>query len=322
MGNDRQRFSGVVVPIVNPCKEDDRPDWEALERNAQRLLTPQIQGFYINGGTGDAASLTRQERLDIAAYMVKAAKSAGKLAIVHVGQTTLREAVLLAEQAMTLGADAVASIPPRKGWPQVAAYYRTLAATGAPTFVYDIPGMTGMTPGMPELRTLLEIPGVVGLKLSDWNVFLACCIRREFPDTIIYSGFDEMLVPGLLYGADGCIGTWINLLPKTYAAIYRRVCAGRINEILPLMRRFTTFLAVCNVRPPLNTFESLMLAKGYAARCFRNPSAWDPNEIDSRTTDLLCRTVDELEADAGRLMENKERPAAQSQRQENAAATF
>ena len=35
-----------------------------------------------------------------------------------------------------------------------------------------LPGVTGMTAGMPELRMLLDIPGVVGIKMSDWNIFL------------------------------------------------------------------------------------------------------------------------------------------------------
>lgn len=90
--------------------------------------------------------------------------------------------------------------------------------------VYYIPGVTGMTAGMPELRMLLDIPGVVGIKMSDWNIFLLRSVVLEYPEKVVYSGFDEMLVPGLLYGADGCIAPGRICCP-IYMQRYTRACA-------------------------------------------------------------------------------------------------
>ena len=216
--------------------------------------------------------------------------AAGKLAIVHVGQTNQRQAVELARQAAALGAHAVASIPPKKPWPQIVEYYKALAAAGAPVIVYYIPGVTGMTAGMPELRMLLDIPGVAGIKMSDWNIFLLRSVVLEYPEKVVYSGFDEMLVPGLLYGADGCIGTWANLLPDLYAKVYARVRAGGADAVKPVMDEFTAFLAVGWNYGIIDTFEELMRARGYAGRCFRRPSAWEPGKVEPAVlADLLAR---------------------------------
>ena len=62
MAFDKTRFGGVVAPIVNPCGEDDSLDRGALEANLTRLLATDVAGLYINGGTGDAANLTQDER--------------------------------------------------------------------------------------------------------------------------------------------------------------------------------------------------------------------------------------------------------------------
>ena len=96
MAFDKTRFGGVVAPIVNPCGEDDSLDRGALEANLTRLLATDVAGLYINGGTGDAANLTQDERLETAAFLVPRLLAAGKLAIVHVGQTNQRQAVELA----------------------------------------------------------------------------------------------------------------------------------------------------------------------------------------------------------------------------------
>lgn len=156
--------------------------------------------------------------------------------------------------------------------------------------VYYIPGVTGMTAGMPELRMLLDIPGVVGIKMSDWNIFLLRSVVLEYPEKVVYSGFDEMLVPGLLYGADGCIGTWANLLPDLYAKVYARVRAGGTDAVKPVMDEFTAFLAVGWNYGIIDTFEELMRARGYAGRCFRRPSAWEPGKVEPAVlADLLAR---------------------------------
>lgn len=287
---DKSKFMGVIAPMVNPCNEDDSLNWEELRKNLDRLLATGVTGLYINGGTGDAANLTQQERLEIAACLVPALHAAGKTAIVHVGQTSQRLAVELARQAVQLGAEAVASIPPKKPWPQIVEYYKALAATGANVIVYYIPGVTGMTASMNELGMMLDIPGVVGIKMSDYNIFLLRSVMIRYPDKVVYTGLDEMLIPGLYYGADGSIGTWGNLLPRMYVKVYDKVRIGKVDELKPLMEEFTAFLAIGWSYGIIDTFEELMRAKGYANRCFRHPSSWNPGKVPQDVLrDLLSR---------------------------------
>ena len=71
---------------------------------------------------------------------------------------------------------------------------KALAAAGAPVIVYYIPGVTGMTAGMPELRMLLDIPGVVGIKMSDWNIFLLRSVVLEYPEKVAAIRSEEYYV--------------------------------------------------------------------------------------------------------------------------------
>lgn len=72
---------------------------------------------------------------------------------------------------------------------------------------------------------------MAGIKVSDWNIFLIRRIKADYPEKIVYTGLDEMVVPGLLYGADGSIGTWINLLPEFYCKLWTLAQAGRCTEL-------------------------------------------------------------------------------------------
>ncbi len=299
---DKSIFSGIIVPIVSPCLEDDSLDYNALLENFNRLIKSPIQGMYLCGGTGDAGKLRIDERKQIAESIIPRLRSLGKCSIVHVGQTTQRDAVALALHAKELGADAVSSIPPRAGWNEIISYYKALTATKIPVIVYYIPGLTGVTAGIKELRSLLDLDGVIGIKVSDWNLFLLHNLVREYPDKIVYSGLDEMLPLGLLYGADGSIGTWQNLLPDMYAAVYKAIREGRYPEIIPLQEAFTDFLAIGWNYGILDTFEELMRARGYASRCFRHPSTWNPGKVEEASLNKLLLMLSELEKMAASLL--------------------
>lgn len=197
-----------MAPIVNPCGEDDSLDRGALEANLTRLLATDVAGLYINGGTGDAANLTPGRAAGNGGASGAAPACRGQAGHCACRPDKPAQAVELARQAAALGAHAVASIPPKKPWPQIVEYYKALGRRwcAGDRVLYSRRHRHGRA-GMPELRMLLDIPGVAGIKMSDWNIFLLRSVVLEYPEKVVYSGFDEMLVPGLLYGADGCIGT-------------------------------------------------------------------------------------------------------------------
>ena len=156
---DFTALRGIVCPVVSPCTSNEGVDYDSLQENLARLLRAPITGFYVCGGTGDGSRLTFAERCRTAELTIAQTKTAGRRTIVHVGQTLQRHALELAEHAMTLGADAVASVPPQGGWSETVAYYTALAAQ-APVFIYYIPGLTHVSADYDQLRQLLDLPGV------------------------------------------------------------------------------------------------------------------------------------------------------------------
>ena len=180
---DFTALRGIVCPVVSPCTSNEGVDYDSLQENLARLLRAPITGFYVCGGTGDGSRLTFAERCRTAELTIAQTRAAGRRTIVHVGQTLQRHALELAEHAMTLGADAVASVPPQGGWSETVAYYTALAAQ-APVFIYYIPGLTHVSADYDQLRQLLDLPGVAGIKVSDWNIFLIRRIKADYPEKI------------------------------------------------------------------------------------------------------------------------------------------
>ena len=101
---------------------------------------------------------------------------------------------------------------------------------------------------------------------------------------------------GLLYGADGSIGTWINLLPEFYCKLWTLAQAGRCTELNRLQTAYTEFLRKGWQFGILNAFQELMRSLGYAEKCFRAPAVWQPGSMPEPLLQELLADLDGLNA--------------------------
>lgn len=271
----KSNFGGIVPAIASPCDENDVFLPETFAALAERLYQEGVHGLYVCGITGDGYKMRLAERKQAAEIAVKASAEYDGKTIVHVGsQSNSRDAIELAQHAAKAGAEAVASIPPAFcSQEKLVEYYADIAkASELPLFVYHIPMLTGRNTSVDEMVELLDIPGVVGLKFSDWNLFFMKQLLLARPDIVVFNGLDEILTAGLLYGAHGGIGMWYNLFPKLDLGIYQAVSDGHVARAMELQGRLLAFcdlaLKTTGFHP---VFEHLMRERGIGPRCFRRP---------------------------------------------------
>ena len=267
------KFEGILPAIASPCDEGERFLEEPFAALAERLYRAGVHGLYVCGGTGDGYRMRLDERKRAAEIASEISAEFGGLAIIHVGALNTRDAAELAEHAAQVGASAVASLPPvNASQPQLVQYYAELArAAQLPLFVYHIPAVTHLTPTVDEMVELLDIDGVAGMKCTDWNLFFMKQVLRARPDAVVFSGYDELLCPGLLYGAHGGVGTWYNVFPKLFLGIFEGVRSGDVARAMELQEASLAFSDVAWQGGVFQAFEAVMRERGLAPRCFRRP---------------------------------------------------
>jgi len=272
---------GILPAVASPCDEKDVFLDEQFASLITALYRDGVNGVYVCGGTGDGYKMRLEERKRAAEIAVEISREFEGTVIVHVGTLSSRDTIELAAHAAEIGATAVSSMPPANSdHSQLVSYYSDIArAARIPVLVYHFPGLTHRTPTVDEMIELLEIDGVVGLKLSDWNLFFMKRLLLARPDTIVFSGKDEFLCPALLYGAHGGIGTWYNLFPKPYVGIYHAVRQWHIGQAMELQNRLLSFCDFALRYGLAPVFELLMRRRGFGPNCFRRPRV----VLDSKT---------------------------------------
>lgn len=219
-------FGGILPAAVTPVDETGVFREDVLARLLARLYAAGVDGVYVCGTTGEGMLQSAAQRRSVAAAAVAHSPS-GKQVIVHVGAPSTAEAVELARHAGRAGASAVSSLPPAGGYSfrEIRGYYARVAeAAEVPLFLYYYPLPGAPTLELDQLLELCALPGVGGIKLTDFDLYRLWALKRE--GVVVFNGRDEVLVAGLLMGADGGIGTFYNLMPEVVVRLHAAARAG------------------------------------------------------------------------------------------------
>lgn len=264
------RVEGLYVPLLTPMTGSGALDLPAVPAHVERLLDSGVDGLVALGTTGEFADLTREERAALAAAVVDAA--AGRVPVlVGVGGIGTTEACEHARAAATAGASGVLALPPlywKLGDDGLVAHFgRVAAATDLPLLLYDFPALSGtpLTPALVE-RVAREVPRVSGIKLSGPELRVAhgilARVKPDRPDFAVMMGGPDLLLPGMLAGADGTVAAIANVAPRLVADEIAAVRAGDLATARAHHRTLITLLAI----PALSSPPVLAL-KAAAAVC-------------------------------------------------------
>ncbi len=220
------QLHGILPALVTPFDSDGGLDTGAMEKLLVRIYDSGAHGVYVCGQTGEGLVTPAAVRRQACEVALRNAP-AGAQTVIHVGAAGTAESVTLARHAAKAGATAISSLPPAGAYSfeEIHGYYSDLAAaTDAPLLVYFFPELSPSIRTLDQILALCRIPGVVGLKFTDFDLYRLGEIRRE--GHVLFNGRDEVLAAGLYMGANGGIGSFYNLIPRTFVAIHAAAVRG------------------------------------------------------------------------------------------------
>lgn len=255
----KAEIGGILPAAVTPFDGEGRFDEPAFVRLLEYLYGAGVDGLYVCGQTGEGLQQSPEQRKRVAGVACRMTP-AGKQVIVHVGAATTGTAIDLARHAERAGATAISSLPPigAYSFDEVLAYYRELAAaTGLPFLVYYYPAGSAVIGSLDQFRRICDLPNVIGLKFTDMDLFKLSRLKQC--GYTIFNGYDEILVAGLLMGADGGIGSFYNVLPHHFVELHRAAKRGDWTVARALQDTINEVIAA-GLRYPVHSSVKAMLA--------------------------------------------------------------
>ena len=249
----QNRFRGLVSAPFTPLKPDRSINLDEIPAYARLLRANGVGAAFVCGTTGEALSLTLEERLAVAEKWVQSA--AGLPVIVHVGHTCLADARRLTAHAAQIGAAAVSALAPCFFKPRHVGElvdWCEAVASAAPTlpfYFYNIPSMTGVSLLVAEFlaQAADRIPNLTGVKYThdDFPDFTACVQAAGGRFDILF-GRDELLLEGWKSGARGAVGSTYNYAAPLYLRLLAAHQQGNEATARSLQDTAIQMIAICN----------------------------------------------------------------------------
>ncbi|MCD8046046.1 MAG: 4-hydroxy-tetrahydrodipicolinate synthase [Clostridiales bacterium] len=212
-------FRGAGVAIVTPMKDNYEVDYEALEENINYQIDNGTDCIIITGTTGESATLTEQEHVDVIRAAVEFTKHRIPV-IAGTGSNCTRTAIELSKAADDIGVDGVLVVTPyynKATQGGLAAHYTAVAnAVKVPVIIYNVPSRTGCNILPATVAKLTkEVPNIVGIKDATGNLAQAAQMMHLCDGNLeLYSGEDGQVLPLLAIGGIGVISVLSNVAPR------------------------------------------------------------------------------------------------------------
>lgn len=263
-------MNGLIAATYAPMHEDTSLNVDVIPKYAEFLIKNGVKGAFINGSTGDFASLSVTERKQVTSAWSEH-RSADLFVIDQVGHTSLKEAKDLAQHAADK-MDGIAALAPfyfrLSNIDKLVEYCKEIAACAPniPFFYYHIPVLTGANFNMIDFLELAtpQIPNLAGIKFTNNNL-IDYKYARDFNkgSANILFGFDEIFLASLPFGAKGWVGSTYNHLAPLYLSIVEAFNNNDQKLAAELQEKSMKFVDILNAKGGFNgAAKSFMKALG------------------------------------------------------------
>ena len=257
--------------MVTPFDQRGEVDLGAAEALVERFIEAGVDGISPLGSTGEASHLASEERKRFIEEVTRIVGGRVPL-VVGVGAAGTREAIELARHAEGVGVDAVLIVSPFYWKVGEEALFRHFAAVAEsvdiPVLVYNLPMLTGidLSPSL-ITRIAAECPNVTGLKdtVTEYRHTVGVLreVKRVRADFSVLSGWEDLILPCLLAGADGSICAFANVAPELFVDLVHSARASDLERAAELHRRVLSLVTLGGYSdPPISAIKLAMTKLG------------------------------------------------------------
>jgi len=240
-------FGGVYPAMCTPFDDDGSIDFDRLRDHARRLERGGVDGVVPVGSTGESATMSHDEHIEVVEAVVDAVENVPVIA--GSGSNNTQEALSLSRRSAEAGADALLLISPYYNKPEqrgLIEHFGTVAdAVDLPQIVYNVPSRTGRNIEPETAATLAEHENIKGYKAASGDIGqISEIVEHTREETFdVLSGDDGLTLPIISAGGTGCISVAANVEPGRVGAMIDAALDGdyaearrRHHELGPLFR--------------------------------------------------------------------------------------
>ena len=243
------RVGQVYTAMITPMKKDGSVDYKQAVKLAETLVSNGSDGLVICGTTGESATLTFEEKVQLFTEIVNDLGGSTEV-IAGTGSNDTAASIALTKAAEKAGVDGIMLVTPYYNKPSQEGLYQHFKAiaenSSLPVMLYNVPGRTNTNLLPDTVARLAEIPNIVAIKEASGNLEQVSLLRSITPDDfLIYSGDDSLTLPILSVGGCGVVSVASHLGGRRIKAMVEAFLAGRVQEATSIHLELLPIFKMC-----------------------------------------------------------------------------
>jgi len=248
------KWEGVMPAITTQFDVHGNLDLTAFKNNLAHQIQAGVHGIILGGTLGEASTLTPEEKQQLLTTTLEEVKGTIPV-IMNIAEQSTAEAVRLAKQATSEGADGLMLLPPMRYKAtddETVAYFSAVAsATPLPIMIYNNPVDYKIEVTLEMFAALEQHKNITAVKESTRDVTNVTRMINRFGDRFqILCGVDTIAMETLLMGANGWVAGLVDAFPEETVAIYTYCKVGEIEKARAVFRWFLPLLEL-DISPQL-----------------------------------------------------------------------
>lgn len=285
-----KKLSGIYSALLTSFDKDGNINEQGVRQLVRHNIDHnKVDGLYVGGSTGENFLLGTDEKKRIFEIVKDEAKDQIDL-IAQVGSLNIKESVELAKFATDLGYDSLSAVTPfyyKFTFAEIKDYYDTITAdVNNQMIVYFIPFLTGVNISVDQFKSLFENKKITGVKFTAGDFYLLERFRKAFPETTLFAGFDEMMLPATVLGVDGAIGSTFNVNGVRARQIFESAQKGDIKTALEAQHVTNDFITDVLANGLYGTLKICLQEAGVDAGYCRKPMSDYSDDMIKRAKEI------------------------------------
>lgn len=280
----------VLTAIVTPFDARGEVDLERFRSLARHLVENGSDGLVVTGTTGEAPTLSDEERL--ALYEAAVDEVGGDATVIAgTGTYSTAHSVQLTREADAVGVDGFLVVtpyynkPPQRG---IVAHFEAVAAAAAkPVIAYNIPSrvVVPIEPG--TISRLAEIDNVVAVKQAKPELDEARHVVEAGLD--LYAGDDDLILPFLELGGVGGVCVHTHVVGPRVKELIGRYKRGDVEGARELDRELAPAIELLRVQTNPIAVKCALNLLGHEVGGLRLPLVEATEDETAAVRDCLAR---------------------------------
>jgi len=265
------KTANIFTPVVTAFDKNGNLDVQANKNIYDHLINGGVDGLVIMGSSGEFFSMTSEQKKELINLVTEYCANRTRLLI---GTSCMRpdDTIELSNYALSKGAEAVMIIGPyyfALSDESIESYFDEVAAgINGNIYIYNFPARTGYDVNADVTLSLVrKHKNIVGFKDTVTEMGhtrkLITTVCSEFPQFVVFSGFDENLVHNVISGGDGCIGGLSNLYPEIFSKLVKAINEKDIVTIEECQKIIDKMMDIYDIGVPfMPVMKKAMMLRG------------------------------------------------------------